>query len=236
MAVKKSDSAEILERFHGALDLVTTVARQVRRTVGSSLQLEELESYGREGLLEASRRFDATRGVPFRPYACFRVRGAILDGVRSSMPLPRRVHERLRGLSAADRVEESLLEDTYTAPRSLDAPTSQADAALAQHLSGMASAMTLGMIAAPAMGDEGEPMARSLGAQPDEDLARAELLELVRREIDGLPRAEAELVRRHYLQDEQFDVVARDLGLSKSWASRLHARAMQRLSRRLADL
>jgi RNA polymerase sigma factor for flagellar operon FliA len=44
---------------------------------------------------------------------------------------------------------------------------------------------------------------------------------------------EAELVRRHYLQGERFDHVAQQLGLSKSWASRLHTRAIRRLSRRL---
>jgi len=42
------------------------------------------------------------------------------------------------------------------------------------------------------------------------------------------------LIRRHYLEGERFDHVAAELGLSKSWASRLHTRAIGRLTKRLA--
>jgi RNA polymerase sigma factor for flagellar operon FliA len=48
-----------------------------------------------------------------------------------------------------------------------------------------------------------------------------------------LPENEAVLVRRHYLEGERFDHVAKELGLSKSWASRLHTRAIKRLTEAL---
>ena len=51
--------------------------------------------------------------------------------------------------------------------------------------------------------------------------------------IAQLPDNEAQLVRRHYIDGESFEQVADELGLSKSWASRLHARAISRLSKRL---
>ena len=66
-------------------------------------------------------------------------------------------------------------------------------------------------------------------------LAHAQLLDSVRRAIDDLPPDEATLVRRHYLEGARFDQVAASLGLSKSWASRLHSRAILRLSKRLKD-
>jgi RNA polymerase sigma factor for flagellar operon FliA len=56
---------------------------------------------------------------------------------------------------------------------------------------------------------------------------------VVEKAIRELPDNEAELVRRHYLEGERFDHVAKDLGLSKSWASRLHTRAIRRLSEAL---
>jgi RNA polymerase sigma factor for flagellar operon FliA len=56
---------------------------------------------------------------------------------------------------------------------------------------------------------------------------------VVRSAIAELPNEESELVRRHYLEGERFDAVAADIGLSKSWASRLHTRAIGRLSKRL---
>jgi RNA polymerase sigma factor FliA len=53
--------------------------------------------------------------------------------------------------------------------------------------------------------------------------------------IAQLPDEEAALVRRHYVEGERFDHVAQSLGLSKSWASRLHSRAMQRLAKRFRE-
>jgi RNA polymerase sigma factor for flagellar operon FliA len=71
---------------------------------------------------------------------------------------------------------------------------------------------------------------------PEEALARAELLKAVRNAIEDLPDDEATLISRHYFNGERFDEVARELGLSKSWASRLHTRAVKRLTKRLGQL
>jgi RNA polymerase sigma factor for flagellar operon FliA len=228
----ESDSPEVLERFHGALDLVEIVARQVRRSLGAGVELDDLVSYGREGLLDAARRFDVSRGVPFRAYANFRVRGAVIDGVRSTARLPRRVHERLKALDHAREVSESAAEDTLAAA---PAPGTPADAerALATHLAAMATAMAVGLVASPGRGEDGELASVDTRESPEEALGRAELMARVESAIETLPREEAELVRRHYLEGERFDRVAADLGLSKSWASRLHTRAIGRLTKRL---
>jgi RNA polymerase sigma factor for flagellar operon FliA len=97
----------------------------------------------------------------------------------------------------------------------------------------MAAALAVGLIAPSAEGEDGERVQVSTADSPEDAVARAELLAHVRAMIDSLPAEEAELVKRHYLEGERFDQVAQSLGLSKSWASRLHTRAMQRLSKRL---
>lgn len=226
------DPPEVIERFNAELELVDIVARQVARTLGGGAELQELVSYGREGLLDASRRFDASRGVPFRAYANYRVRGAVIDGIRSVARLPRRVHERLRGLEAANQHSEGAVEDLSATPPP-GSPSAQADQALADHLAGMATAIAMGLVTRAGQGEDGEPVGLAQGPSPEESLAREELLALVRDAIASLPAEEAELVRRHYLEGERFDHVAQSLGLSKSWASRLHTRAVGRLTKRL---
>jgi RNA polymerase sigma factor for flagellar operon FliA len=221
-------------RFDSALDLVDALARRIAREIGPSADLEELKGFGREGLFDAARRFDPSRGVPFRGYASFRVRGAILDGVRSSARLPRRAHERLSGLMAAARVSEGSLEDAFAAPAPGATP-GDAERALGDHLAAMATAVAVGLLATTGHGDANERVPVSQSATPEEALAHAQLLDVVRRSIDELPREEAELVRRHYLEGERFDKVAAELGLSKSWASRLHTRAIKRLTQKLRD-
>jgi RNA polymerase sigma factor for flagellar operon FliA len=219
-------------RFESALDLVESLVRRIARELGPGVELDELRSFGREGLLDAARKFDPERGVPFRGYASFRVRGAIIDGVRATSRLPRRTYERLSGIAAAARTSEGALEDVFAAPAP-GATSEDADRALGEHLAAMATAVAVGLLSTTAHGDANERVPVSAEASPEEALGRAEMLELVRRTIEELPREEAELVRRHYLEGERFDEVARELGLSKSWASRLHTRAIKRLTDRL---
>ncbi len=226
------DPPEVLERFSAALELVDIIARQVGRTLGRGIELDDLIGYGREGLLDAARRFDASRGVPFRAYANYRVRGAIIDGVRAMSRLPRRTHERLTALASANAFSEGAAEDKL-APSPPGEKPQHAERGLEDHLAGMATAMALGLVASSARGEEGEHIGVSAGSDPEQAVVEAQLLAVVRRAIEDLPPEEATLVRRHYLEGERFDHVAAELGLSKSWASRLHTRAITRLTKRL---
>jgi RNA polymerase sigma factor for flagellar operon FliA len=223
--VTVTDSPEVLERFHGELSLVEIVAAQIARSVGRSIEFDDLVGAGREGLLDAARRFEPARGVPFRAYANFRVRGAILDGVRQLSLLPRRAYERISALEAAASVSEGEAEHTFAAGSAV-AP-SAADDALAEHLSAIAMAAAVG-IATETRGE-----ATDSDDSPEEAVGRAELVHLVRSAIAELSSDEGELVRRHYLEGERLEDIGRDLGMSKSWASRLHTRAVARLAKRL---
>ena len=228
------DSKEVLERFHSHMDLVDLIARQLARELGRSAELDDLRAMGHQGLLEAARRFDEARGVTFRRFANYRVRGAMLDGVRKSAPLPRRAHARIRALEAALLVAETAAEDSGSGAIAADPRASEQK--LTEHLADMATAMAVGLLARPAIGDEGEPTAVDHSVSPEEAVAEAELRKIVVDALDELPDDERELVRRHYLEGERFDHVAASLGLSKSWGSRLHTRAVARLTKRLRSL
>lgn len=232
-AERGADTPEVLERFQAELDLVDIIGRQMARSIGASVELDDLRSFGREGLLDAARKFDSGRGVPFRAYANFRVRGAIIDGVRAMSQLPRRAYERVSGLSAALRASEGAADDTFAASAGSARP--QADQALSEHLAAMATALALGLIAPTGVGEGGEQVQVATADSPEEAVARAQLFAAVKEAIAALPEDESTLVRRHYLEGERFDHVAVSLGLSKSWASRLHTRALSRLAKRFRE-
>src|SRR5690349_3618264 len=107
------------------------------REIGRAAELDDLRSMGQQGLLEAARRFDEGRGVSFRRFANYRVRGAMLDGIRRSAPLPRRAHARVRALEAALLVSEAAAEDATpgSIPGTPDARAS--DQRLTDHLADM---------------------------------------------------------------------------------------------------
>jgi RNA polymerase sigma factor for flagellar operon FliA len=227
-AAPAADQAS-LARFHAELDLVDINARQVARQIGAaSITLDDLRSFGREGLLQASRSFDASRGVPFRRWANLRIRGAMIDGVRQWGALPRRVYRELRAIAAADQVQGAYDEEGAVTPAQALTPQA-ADARLTSHLAGLATAMAMGAAVNPSDGREpADP-----DASPEEQAMRAELVARVREVVSRLPAAERTLVERHYFGDETLDQAAASLGLSKSWGSRLHARAIDAIAREL---
>ena len=224
------DSPEVLARVKDGMELVEWVCRNMRRELGPGLSHEDMRSYGQEALLRAARTFDAERGVPFKRWANLRIRGAIIDGVRT-MQLPRRLYERLRAIEAADRIQDALLEEDAAAPPR-DAET--ADKRLDDYLSSMATAMAVGMMM-PTANDELDKV-KNENPDPEESLQRAQLMKSVREAMALRPEAERKLLERHYLEGATFEQAAGELGLSKSWASRLHARAVEGMAKELKRL
>lgn len=233
--MEERDTPISRELFSAHLSLVDQIAGQVIRSVDNRLDFSELRSFGMEGLMVAARRFDPDKGVPFRGYAAYRVRGAMIDGVRRNGALPRRTHQKLKALEAATQYAENSAEERGVAP-----PPGQtradAEAALDDYLARVATAMAVGLLATPARTEEGQTTAVCASEPADDALASAQMLQLVRSEIEKLPHEERELLQRHYFEGERFDHVAERLGMSKSWASRLHTRAVGRLAQRFRQL
>jgi RNA polymerase sigma factor for flagellar operon FliA len=215
------DSPEVLARVREGLSVVDAIARQKSRQLGRSIDFEELVSFGREGLLAAARSFDASRGVPFRSWAILRVRGAMLDGVRRQGALPRRAFNRLRRLEA----EQQAAESREVEPAGEGSPADH-DRRLTVYLLRMATALTVRVVT-PSGAEREVP---SEEPSPEEAYARAELSLAIHRAIGALPKNERVLVERYYFGGLSLEEAGAELGLSKSWASRLHARAIAQVA------
>lgn len=223
------DPPDVLARIRDGLDLVDIISRQMCRRLGSRFRVDEIASYGHEGLLSAARSYQEDRGVPFRRWANLRIRGAILDGVRAQSELPRHVHRRLKAIEAGDTMHEALLEDDAASPVG---SAEDADHRLATYLRGIATAMAIGFLADRGSGEVEHVADRT--PNPEETVARAQLTEAMTELLAQRPREERRLIQRHYFEGATFEAAARELGLSKSWASRLHARAIDALGKELA--
>jgi RNA polymerase sigma factor for flagellar operon FliA len=211
-----SDQAFIEE--HRAL--VVGLASKLRRQLDLSTDVEELAAFGFAGLVEARQRFDPSKGVQFSTFAYYRIRGAILDGVRKMAYLPRRAYARLRAAESADAVTEPLGEARAADPRarqSSDRVVADLDDALAKLTAGYV------MSAVGQNEDDAPP------ENPEEELLGRELRKKIRGAIDVLPERERALVVGFYFDERRFDEVAAELGISKSWASRLHSKALERI-------
>src|SRR4051794_27508917 len=65
------------------LSLVQAIARKLKKTLGATIDFEDLVAYGSKGLVEAAERFDPRHGVAFTTFAYYRIRGAMFDGLRT---------------------------------------------------------------------------------------------------------------------------------------------------------
>jgi len=221
-----ADAPEVVRRVEECIDLVDLVVRQMARDPTIGRNIDDLRSAGREGLLMAARSYDAERGVPFRRWANLRIRGAIMDAIRDQADVPRRVYLHMRALEAGDRVQEALLEeDGAREPKT----SAEADERLGTYLAGIATAMAFGILA-PARQDVYE------NDTPEDRYAQEEVRQRLREVVNRLPEAERHIMKRHYFEGIDVTTAAKEIGLSKSWASRLHARAIDLVTRELRKI
>jgi RNA polymerase sigma factor for flagellar operon FliA len=90
--------AEITALIEEHLPLVNHVVFQVAVHFPRHVDRDELARAGALGLVEAAKRYDEARGVPFNRFAAQRIRGAIIDGVRAADWAPRSVRALARRL------------------------------------------------------------------------------------------------------------------------------------------
>lgn len=199
--------------------LVTSIAHKLRVELDLQCELDDLLAYGFRGLVEARARYDASRGAQFNTFAYYRIRGAIMDGIRQMSWLPRRLWAKLHLAEGTDRIAEDVGDARAGDPAGrsrLEGTVEALDGALSRIVTAHAAA-TAGQ---QEHGHEGSPEQSVLGG---EQRSR------VRTALSRLPEREQSLVRGFYFEGRRFDEIAAELGISKSWASRLHARALDRL-------
>jgi RNA polymerase sigma factor FliA len=219
------DSTERDKLIRENLGYVRSLAAQIKRDLPPHLELDELVAYGSQGLVEAAKRFDPTKGAAFTTFAYYRIRGAIFDGLRRLGWLKRSTYHRFA--AASDEVLGNLADRAPSpGPGSMSPKDAVAD--LGQALDNVA---TIFLVSLDSCGEPSASDDQQLEAI--EQLAAQEDRAAIQRALARLPEKERRLIELHYYRGLNLQEAGQELGLSKSWASRLHARAIQLLSREL---
>ncbi|MGE0551142.1 MAG: sigma-70 family RNA polymerase sigma factor [Kofleriaceae bacterium] len=219
-----SERARLVERH---LELPRRAAAMIFPRVRDHVDFEELVALGNAGLAEAAQRFDPARGVAFSTFAWYRVQGEIVDGLRRMTQLPRRAWAKLVALQAASSYLEQRGEREQGAAARGSTPPSGADA-LEAVKAAMSAIRTMYVTSLEAMRDKGFDAA-SDAPPPSHGMESQRLAARLNQAIAALPEREREIVRKHYFEGKNLLEAGAELGVSKSWASRLHAQAVDRL-------
>jgi RNA polymerase sigma factor for flagellar operon FliA len=236
VTVATAKKSQLVEQH---LPLVQAIARKLKKTITAKIDFDDLVAYGSKGLVEAAERFDPAQGVAFSTFAYYRIRGAMFDGLRTMGWYSRSDYARYRAEERANELlqsqaarEGAARADQRAAGPSAAAPakadTAAALTSIAETLARVATVHITSLEAAASMADERLPA-------PDAVLDAGRLGARVRGAIQALPERERRLMELYYFADKNLEEAGAEMGLSKSWACRLHARAINLLREALED-
>jgi RNA polymerase sigma factor for flagellar operon FliA len=254
MAQKADDTQSLWQEYKRTRDqllrdrLILTYAplvKYVAGRLGSGLPAHvdegDLVSYGLLGLIGAIERFDPDRDIKFETYAIARIKGSIIDELRSMDWVPRSVRARARDIERTIASLESKL---------TRAPTDEEIAAALNITEGefQDSLLEISRSSIAALdelwsspGSSGDAVALidtiedPQAAEPQSAMAHTEIREALGEAIARLPEREKLVVTLYYYEELTLREIGEVLGVTESRVSQLHTKAILRLKARLSQ-
>jgi RNA polymerase sigma factor FliA len=212
--------------------LVKHVAGRLASGMPAHVDIADLIAYGLGGLIAAVERYEPARGVSFENYAGLRIRGAILDGLRSQDWVPRAVREEARAVERASLTLLTRLQRLPTDPE-LAAELGFDAAALDASLHRIATSQTLALDEPRRSGAEAvgevtllDSLTDPAAEDPAKTSADVELRTRIAAAIALLTGQEQTLMGLRYHQELTFYEIGQVLSLTESRISQLHARCV----------
>jgi RNA polymerase sigma factor for flagellar operon FliA len=220
--------------------LVKYVAGRMSSALPSHVEESDLMSYGLIGLINAVERFDPGRAVKFETYAVARIKGSIIDELRSLDWVPRSVRARAREIERKSvelehRLQRAPTEDELA--EALNMEVGEFQAAIGQ----ISNSSIVALDEMWSLSSGGEPLSLidTIGdsklSNPEDLLQVSELRETLADAIARLPEREKIVVALYYYDGLTLREIGEVLGVTESRVSQLHTKAILRLKGRLGD-
>ena len=219
------------------LHLVRYNAERIHQKLPDEVDIDDLMSSGVFGLMDAIEGFKLEKGVKFETFSAPRIRGAILDELRSMDWVPRLVRSRAHKLSAANHELTATLGRAPT--RDETATKLGVDDEEFEKIRRDAQAVGVVSLSRKMYETDSSKDVREIdvledrrGSDPVRDLARKDLKELM---CKGLTRAERLIVILYYFEEMTMKEIGATLDLSESRVSQMHSSIITRLKGAMDD-
>lgn len=226
----KIDQGELLTEY---LPMVRRQALALQVRLPASIELDDLIQAGTVGLLEAMGRFNSGQGASFATFANQRIRGAMLDELRSRDWLPRSVRRNAR---AVDEAVRRLEQQLGRPPEEMEIAT-ELEMPLADYrrlLNDTNSGQLLPFEELMAEGGESRLESRALES-PFSRVVDQEKRDQLIQAIEALPEREKLLMALYYQEELNLKEIGAVLGVSESRVCQLHSQAVSRLRAKLYE-
>ncbi len=218
--------------------LVKYVAGRLGSGLPAHVEEADLVSYGLLGLMSAIDRYDPERDIKFETYAIARIRGSIIDELRTLDWVPRSVRSRARNIERAIRELEAKFSraptDEEIAGR-LGITTDELEDSLID-ISRSSIAALDELWSTAGEGDQVsllDMLEDPESIRPEEALDETEVREALADAISRLPEREKLVVTLYYYEELTLREIGEVLGVTESRVSQLHTKAVLRLRSRL---
>ena len=214
-----------------------------RMASGLPAHVEEADliSYGLIGLINAIERFDLEREIKFETYAITRIKGAIIDELRSLDWVPRSVRARAREIERVHAKLEHRLHRTPTdeeMARELNLRVEEFQEVLVKISNSTVVALDELWAVSDASGDQVsllDTLTDENAPDPAAVMDQTDLKDRVADAIARLPEREKLVVALYYYENLTLREIGEVLGVTESRVSQLHTKAILRLRSRLSD-
>lgn len=219
--------------------IVRAMAHRLAFRLPAHLDADDLVSVGVIGLMDALERYDPSREAKFKTYAEFRIRGAMLDEIRSMDWVPRSVHERI-GLLQKTHVA---LQKKYGRPPTDEEVAKALNLSLAEldeFLTRSQGAVLLSIQDLGAQESDGHGILRMLVDRQHPDPLSTVISENVReilgKAIEQLPEKERLVLTLYYYEELTMKEIGGLLKVTESRVCQIHAKAVVRLKAKLQSV
>lgn len=219
---------ELVEAYYY---LVKVIGNRIAGRLPRSIDVQDLRSAGTFGLMRAIDNFDLSRGTPFESYCATRVRGAILDELRSQDWVPRLVRNRASKFAEAlDSLRRELGREPDDFEIADRLEISVREAARMRRESNLTSVYTLN---ATEEREDDPRMLRRLDALMDRDselpFDRLVARDLAQSLIGSLGKSEGTVVALYYKEGLTMKEIGRVMGISESRVCQIHTKTLEKL-------
>lgn len=191
---------------------------------------DELKSHAFMGLFDALNKFDRGRDLKFDTYASFRIRGAILDGLRKEDWMPRSLREKVRKVdAAADKLQQRYLRPVTASEVAEEIGLKEEEVMAVQSESFLANVLSIDDDYDREDGHMNLSIEDKKTASPEKELIKEETIRHLSDMIEGLNEKERLVVSLFYYEGLTLTEIGKVLELSTSRISQIHSKALFRL-------
>ncbi|MEM5015261.1 FliA/WhiG family RNA polymerase sigma factor [Metabacillus indicus] len=225
--------------IHRYLPLVSYHVQRISVSLPKSVNKEDLKSIGMVGLYDALEKFDYTRDLKFETYASFRIRGAILDGLRKEDWLPRSSREKAKKVDAAiERLEQKYLRNVQPKEVAADLEMSENEVISIMNEGFFANVLSIDdQNHEHDEQDHQKFVIRDEKAEiPEEKMVKDELIGQLAEVIVNLTEKEQQVISLFYKEELTLTEIGQVLSLSTSRISQIHSKALFKLKHLLEKI